>query len=364
MALHQKKPGGVWYYSVYVPGRTRRLRGSCATNNKAQALIIEQTLKLAAQKGSRKDKIIAIIDTLYDDAPVEIKLEAIAPEAERLERLAGRETSASYQRRRRQSINRLILWIRDNWPTISDARQIDRVCAQRFAEYLERAGLSCKSRANLIGELSAAWGLLQRGHDKLNNPWPLAAPRGPDRHGNRGKCYTAAQAQAIFAAADRAGHDWPVIIRLAAATGLRYGDIATLDASELCHQSHSLRLHPRKTQRHGIAVAIPIPDDIWELLPKPTSGPIFPRHNQYYASEGQYKPYIYSQILRDAGIDDPALTIHSWRHYFRTRLSEAGVSDDTAMRLGGWTVRDTAARYDHAERLDEMRAAVNLAWHG
>ena len=42
-------------------------------------------------------------------------------------------------------------------------------------------------------------------------------------------------------------------------------------------------------------------------------------------------------------------------------MSEAGVSDDLAKRLGGWTEDATAARYDHAERIAELRAAVEKA---
>ena len=42
-------------------------------------------------------------------------------------------------------------------------------------------------------------------------------------------------------------------------------------------------------------------------------------------------------------------------------MSEAGVSDDLAKRLGGWTEDTTAARYDHAERIAELRAAVEKA---
>jgi hypothetical protein len=42
-------------------------------------------------------------------------------------------------------------------------------------------------------------------------------------------------------------------------------------------------------------------------------------------------------------------------------MSEAGVSDDLAKRLGGWTEDTTAARYDHAERVEELRAAVEKA---
>ena len=58
---------------------------------------------------------------------------------------------------------------------------------------------------------------------------------------------------------------------------------------------------------------------------------------------------------------DSLYTLHSRRHTFRTRLSEAGVSDDLAKWLGGWTEDTTAARYDHAERIAELRAAVERA---
>jgi len=51
-------------------------------------------------------------------------------------------------------------------------------------------------------------------------------------------------------------------------------------------------------------------------------------------------------------------TFHSWRHTFRTRLAEAGVSDEIAKWLGGWTVDKTALRYDHDGRIAELAAAV------
>lgn len=363
MALYQQSRNGAWYYSIYIPGRAKRLRGTCSTHNRAEALILEESLKLATTQQTQKNKIIALINSLYgDDMPIKISIDAIPDEIARLDRVAGRDLSKSYQRRRRQGLNRFFAWLKKYWPPIDDVRKIDRTCAQLYSEFLHKSGISTKTRANLIGELSAIWSTLQRGHDNINNPWPLAAPRNANRRGNIGRCYTDEQAEKIFIAADRAGHGWGEIVRLAAATGLRYGDIATLTAAELCHDTHSLRLSPNKTKRHNISVTLPLPDDIWLRLPKPTTGPLWPRHAQFYKSEGQYKPYLYAKILRAAGINEPGLTIHSWRHYFRSRLSASGVSDDIAMRLGGWTSRETSARYDHAERLEELRAAINLAW--
>jgi len=72
-------------------------------------------------------------------------------------------------------------------------------------------------------------------------------------------------------------------------------------------------------------------------------------------------PGPFADVLKAAKVDDESHTFHSWRHTFRTRLSEAGVSDDLAKRLGGWTEDSTSARYDHAERIAELRAAVEKA---
>ena len=72
-------------------------------------------------------------------------------------------------------------------------------------------------------------------------------------------------------------------------------------------------------------------------------------------------PDAFAKILKAAKIEDDGYTFHMWRHTFRTRLSEAGVSDDLAKRLGGWTEDATAARYDHAERVEDLRAAVEKA---
>ena len=45
-----------------------------------------------------------------------------------------------------------------------------------------------------------------------------------------------------------------------------------------------------------------------------------------------------------------------WRKL--TRLAEAGVSSDLAKRLGGWTQDATVQRYDHADKTEEIRRAL------
>ena len=85
----------------------------------------------------------------------------------------------------------------------------------------------------------------------------------------------------------------------------------------------------------------------------------FPQFNpQGPAQKQEQKKYPYKKVLDAAGITDPSITFHSWRHTFRTRLAEAGVSDDLAKRLGGWTNDKIIERYDHADKTDEIRRAI------
>ena len=64
-------------------------------------------------------------------------------------------------------------------------------------------------------------------------------------------------------------------------------------------------------------------------------------------------------VLKRAGVSDSVaiLDFHCWRHTFRTLLAAAGVPQDVAKKLGGWTQDATAARYDHDTT--QARAAID-----
>jgi len=170
----------------------------------------------------------------------------------------------------------------------------------------------------------------------------------------------------ILKAAKAAGNGWYLACLISRFTGLLYSSVARLTWREIDLASGVIRHTPPKTKRHGITVTVPLAKALHdELLAArseyPDASHVLPLHEQSY----QYRrsksgPGLFSSILTAAKVTGD-YTFHSWRHTFRTRLSEAGVSDDLAKRLGGWTVDATAARYDHAERVEELRAAVEKA---
>lgn len=86
---------------------------------------------------------------------------------------------------------------------------------------------------------------------------------------------------------------------------------------------------------------------------------LLPEHAAAYPKFDKVSPFRY--VLDKAHVSGNDHTFHSWQHKFRKWSSEARVSDDLSKWLGGWTEDATAARYDHAERVEELRAAVEKA---
>ena len=358
MAIYKKTKTGIWYYSVYVPGRAKRLRGSCGTANRAEALLVEQTLRTAVQRETPKARIIRIIEALYGpDKPVDdVPLDAIGFEVARVRKLQNRVGAASTRRVVNQRLRAFATWAAAEWPMAHGVRDVDRVCAQAYAAHLAKSGLASKSVRNSLGDLVTAWNDLKRAHDGLENPWPLAMPA-PGEEG-RGEVFTPEEAERIYRAGDADGHGWGLAARIAACTGLRMGDVLTLRHEDI--QDGAIVTDPNKTKRWKIRVCLPLPREVAAMIP-PGDGYILPELAESYRP-GYELCYPFRRVMEAAGVDAEKYTFHSFRHYFRTRLAAAGVSDDVAMRLGGWTQRNTAARYDHDDHREQLADAISRAW--
>ena len=90
---------------------------------------------------------------------------------------------------------------------------------------------------------------------------------------------------------------------------------------------------------------------------------VLPLHAQLYGngSESAYKALNFKEVMDAAGVSGPGYTFHSWRHTMRSRLADAGADIQTAKLLLGHTSDAMSLHYDHAEHLDELRAAVTAA---
>ena len=141
--------------------------------------------------------------------------------------------------------------------------------------------------------------------------------------------------------------------------GLRRGEVAGLEWKDIDLERGIIHTRPSKTSAYNIDVQIPMVPVLWDALRKlyrPKKRYVLPTFAAAYPAPPEKYPY--KKVLDAAGITDPSITFHSWRHTFRTRLAEAGISDDLTKRLGGWTNDKIIERYDHADKTDEIRRAI------
>lgn len=359
MAIMKVKGSRFWWYSVYVKGRSR-LRGSTGTEDKEIAKGIEQAIRMAHRKASPAERIHALVDILLgDDQKKGLPITNIWQQYQNALVAINKELSERTLRLRRQRCGNLVAWVQEHHTAITYAGQVDRAAAAAYALYLAERGTTSKTRSNILSDIATVWSCLQRVTDAITtNPWRLVIPTVTDSR--RGKAFTVEQEQAILAAADAIkGCSWGLACRIARHTGLRQGDVVRLRWEQINLADGVISVVPGKTKRHNIAVLLPITGILRQALGEQRpSGFLMP--DLAHAASVQHFKVPFRQVLDAANIG-AGYTFHSWRHTFRTRLSEAGVSDDVAKRLGGWTDDRTAERYDHATRLEALAQAVEAA---
>lgn len=361
MSIYKRSKSRFWWYAVR-QGKTI-LRGSTGTENEDVARAVERSIYMAQKRTTPADKLHAMIDALLGVAPnAGLPLAGIWAEYERHLRTTGNNLKPRTLENRALSLGRFVRWATVERPVCDRAESVDRATAAAFADFLADQKTKGKTRANLIGDLGTIWEGLRRVRDGIvTNPWPLVLPAKADSE--RGKAFDRAQEAAIMTAADQIGDGWGLACHIARFTGLRYGDVARLSWATVDLAAAVVRLAPAKTARHHIAVVIPLAPPLATVLQEarratPLGTWVLPDHAASYPRPERGGLHRFADVLAAAGLGGRGYTFHSWRHTFRTRLSEAGVSDEIAKRLGGWTEDATAMRYDHDGRAAELLEAI------
>jgi len=365
MSLYKQPLSRFWWFQIHASGG-KRIRKSTETTDRAKAEVIEKAFRMGLKREAPADRLHAMLDAVCGfTSKNRMTLDDVWPAYTEWLTAAGRVLEKTTLAKRDLAIRRLQTWAKTDYPAALEVAAIDRATATAYASYLASQGLKGKTRQHILGDLSTIWEALRRARDGVANPWPLVRPEANDS--DRGMAFTREQEKAVLDAAKKAGKGWHLASLIARYTGLRYSSVARLTWDEIDLKKGVLRHTPPKTKKHGITVIMPLVDPLLSELKKARkadkeAADVLPIHAKVYprthASNG---PGLFSGILAAAKLDGKGYTFHSWRHTFRTRLSEAGVSDDLAKRLGGWTEDATAARYDHAERIEELRAAVEKA---
>lgn len=375
--MHLYKRGNVYWVEYEANGK--RYRQSCKTGRRDVATTFMNAIKVAA-KMPTFDDAVEVLRRLYDKPnPGVVKLASMWETYLQVARSVGRDKlSADTMRRREGIIKNLVAWLRKNRPLVETVEAVTQPVAAAYAAALAEGGRKTKTRANIIGELSSVWRMLEKASTGIHNPWSSLMPQ--DTDSEVGKAFTPDELRRVLEAAARVGKDWRPVCMIALHTGLRYGDVAMLRWADIepaheCVDTKQgagrflggvIRVKPSKTKRHGIQTAFPITVPLAEALAAVDGRGgdfLFPMHSELHGNRGRMsrEALSFAEVLRAAGLYGQGFTFHSLRHTAATRLAGAGVGIEVRKRILGHTVDETARRYDHDEHLAEVRAAMEAA---
>lgn len=350
--------GNVWW----VEYRTTHIRKVVSTGflkgQKKQAVAAWNALRLAMVSKPNRSAMEGILSAIYHEEKTETGIPLISVWSIYNEwcKGKGRKVAQSTYINHKSLLEKFCKWA--NEQGAYDLSDISVAVAREFVVSLGK-NRSNKTLRTYCGYLSQVWDAIGQLKQGVHNPWKAVTP---DNDGSslRREAFSVEEEAKVLTESKRVGHGWYLASMISRWTGLRYGDVARLDWGQIDLAKHSITITPSKTAKHKINLILPIADKllaVFEACPSKV-GFVLPEHAMCYP-----KPLSvpFSSILKAVGLDTKAFTFHSWRHTFRTRLAEAGVSDDLARRLGGWTNLSMAGHYDHAQRLGELLSAVNSA---
>lgn len=356
---------GRWWFEWRTRAERVRRNTGFGLADKAKAQAVFEAFRLARRVRPKRSVVEGILEAIYADKPREdaLALSSVWAVYEDWMQGKGKTLSPAELRGRRNTVARFVAWA--DGRKCRTMEDVDVSVSRAYVASIRSAGRANKTLRGIASKLSGVWEAVGQIRAGVHNPWKAAMPDKDGSSVSRSPFSVEEEAR-VLAAAKEVGHGWWLASTISRWTGLRYGDVARLDWSQIDLAARTLSLTPSKTARHGVSVLLPIADPLCSALcltpPAKRSGAVLPDHCAAYPY-GFEPPF--ADVLRKAGLGDTsAFTFHSWRHTFRTRLADAGVSDDAARRLGGWTSLGMAAHYDHSAHLPELRAAISAMQSG
>ena len=357
--LYKNNGGANWWMMFRDPKRPGKyIRKSTGTSNQTIARQIERATYLSIKGQLEEKQLSGILDSIFgkhrakEGLPLDAVWSTYSNVIQRRDKQPGKDTL----RIRHYVFNRFMRWVAASQPM----EMIEDVSYDRALSYFDflrkNKDLKDQTRKSQIDNLSAIWNTVAAVHE-VKNPWKDIRPK--VRDGARHIAFSHEQEAAILEAAKNSEDPvWYVPSLIARWTGMRLVDVCYLEWKDVDFTNRVIHAKPVKTRGYDISVTIPMVPVLTDAL-------------QQLARRGKYvlprlakdypvglRKFPFAKVLAAAGITDTAASFHSWRHTFRTRLAEAGIPDELAKRLGGWVQDKTAQRYDHADKTEDIRRAL------
>ena len=358
MSLYKKPGSGYWYMNIYRGKGMRRIQRSTGTKDLSEAKIIEQGFMRVNRGETSRERMVQLLDSILGPEEKGMPLEQIGAFYEKAVESEKRKLGAKTLKTRVNLAGRFAVWAKEN----TRARTADDVTvavAWQFNEYVGReSDVTNKTRNAYMSELGTIWAMLMKRGKAKENPWSVPRVQRDREQEQTGRAWTHEEEERIFKAAQEVGHEWYEMCVIARYTGLRMTDVKSLKWEEVDLERRVISLAPVKTKRHGIFVKIPIHPKLAAVLAERSSANnageeyVLPERARHDGKKFFKGDMAFSKILERAGVVEPKgseykLSFHCWRHTFDTRLSEAGVDQETRMAMTGHTVKETEKIYNH-----------------
>lgn len=348
----EKRNNGVWYYYIYRYGK--RVYRSTGERTKAQAMeVILERLQANNLENNNKQQYRFFRDYvqpffIYETCPI------VQDKVQR----GGHYSVAGCK------INRLNLekhLIPEFGSKALEEISVDMI--NRFLRNLPaKAKIAPQTANKILGILRQILDQAVREGLISDNPAKKVKPLVPVK--NERGCFTLTQIQAFF------GSDWndiymDAIVRLAATTGMRMGEIRGL-CKEQIHDDHIVvdrawaRGEGLKSTKSGHNRIVPIlPEIRQQLLNLPSDGDFVFTYN----GSSPISKEVITTKLKDQmdclKIDYKAekLSFHSFRHFFNTRLVAQGIDAEHIRSVVGHESEQMTEHYLHltSSDFDEIR---------
>ncbi len=373
---------------------------------------LEEGQALAEISGSMEQalQVAADLKVMDDPRQRETVEQAIAIEAEQIEKRAGRQKASRWYKTAMgigkplkdicdqykedagktmslSTLNNLNTAIKELLAFAGEEVSIQEVDAQKVYEFVVKHlpnkkgpkapnGQGPATIRKKVSQISQVWewakrrGFLDKRHE---NPWDEQAPSAKEvkAAADVRRPFTPDEAKKLLEAT-KAGDALGDVIRVAILTGVRLEEVASLEASQVDEEARWYSIRQGKTENAARVVPlVGMAQDVIKarLERVKDGGPLFGEVpvRKSTGKRGGSLSQAFTRLRRDilGEETDGKLAQHCFRHTWRTAASRAGVDTRDALEMGGWSRGQSSdLTYDHGKELEQYRDAQEkvAAW--
>jgi integrase len=363
MASLQKRPGRRFFYVVYyLRGKNgekgRQVWRCTGTENEDLARKVLAEVEAAIEGKYRERKVRDLLAELAVptmETP-HIRIDSLWALYESQPK--PRQMSAATARTKRINVNHFVKWVLRAHPELEFLHELSEEVASAY--FSSQRGLVGQTRNNRLSALHDVFRVIRIAAGLQKNIWD-AIPR-VDKGVVQKSALTLDQVKLLFEKSlefpSRERTFWPAAIAIGFHTGLRWGDVVTLEWKEIRLEEGILVLVERKKRRRNKSLALILHEDFlpWLLLAGEKwgrDGYVWPEIAAEYLRDGQHAVRWLLKEFNDlcalAGIqvsrkalegenrvnDVKEVGYHSFRYTFVTELENRGEDLSTIQKIVG-----------------------------